>query len=152
MHQSIMAKATANPQCITKKITVVKALSPKQASLLLQKDIINKQQLTTTPFQVKVYAALCRVPKGRVTTYKHLAASIACGSSQAVGQALRRNPYAPRVPCHRVVKSDRSIGGFFGATSGEKIREKIQLLQSEGVTFGESGKVDPTCIYTFCEN
>lgn len=154
-----MAKVTAKPQRITKKVTVSKkALSPNQASLLWRgndDDNIGKHQhqLTlVTPFQVKVYSALCRVPKGRVTTYKHLAASIACGSSRAVGQALRRNPHAPTVPCHRVVQSDRSIGGFFGTTSGENIQKKIQLLKSEGVTFGVNGKVDPTCIYLFTED
>jgi methylated-DNA-[protein]-cysteine S-methyltransferase len=56
-----------------------------------------------TGFQRKVLQALCRVPAGHVTTYKHLAQSIHCCSNQAVGQALRRNPYAPTVPCHRVV-------------------------------------------------
>lgn len=99
-------------------------------------------------FQRSVYTALCQVPPGKVTTYRDLARSINCGSSQAVGQALKRNPFAPKVPCHRVVKNDRSIGGFGGTISGQKIDKKIQLLQSEGVLF-EDSKIHPSCIYNF---
>jgi len=73
------------------------------------------------------------VPKGRVTTYKRLAEALGVKSSQAVGQALKVNPYAPRVPCHRVVASDGTIGGFFGQTEGKEIQRKIKLLASEGV-------------------
>lgn len=43
------------------------------------------------------------------------------------------NPYAPTVPCHRVVKSDGSLGGFMGKTQGKEIQKKISLLRSEGV-------------------
>lgn len=106
-----------------------------------------------SPFQLKVLAALCQVPKGKVTTYKYLSDSVGCGSSQAVGQALKRNPYAPTVPCHRVIQSDLTMGGFGGTRSGTKIDKKIALLESEGVVFcqGSGGdvKVDSTCIYKF---
>jgi O6-methylguanine-DNA--protein-cysteine methyltransferase len=52
---------------------------------------------------------------------------------QAVGQVLKNNPYAPEVPCHRVVRSDGHIGGFMGKTDGGEINRKINLLKSEGV-------------------
>jgi methylated-DNA-[protein]-cysteine S-methyltransferase len=149
MQRSIMVKAAAPHSHSVKMVTAVKKalpLSSKQALLLSSHSDVKQ---TLTPFQVQVYTALCRVPAGRVTTYKHLAVTINCKSSQAVGQALRRNPYAPVIPCHRVVQSNGSIGGFFGSTKGEKIEKKIRLLESEGVRFGEDGKVDPTCIYTF---
>ena len=81
----------------------------------------------------KVYTLLSRVPKGRVTTYKALAQAAGTRSYRAVGQILRHNPYAPKVPCHRVVSSDGSIGGFMGKTSGSAIRKKIALLRAEGV-------------------
>ena len=84
-----------------------------------------------------------------MTTYKYLSNAVGCGSSQAVGQALKNNPYAPTVPCHRVIQSDLSIGGFGGARRGEKIDKKIQLLESEGVIFRENGSVDPCCLYKF---
>jgi methylated-DNA-[protein]-cysteine S-methyltransferase len=103
-----------------------------------------------TAFQRKVYDALCRIPPGRVVTYKSLAESIGCRSCQAVGQALRRNPYAPTVPCHRVVKTDLTLGGFFGHTTGPKLDEKRTLLQREGVRMDEStGKIDRQSVYMF---
>lgn len=84
-------------------------------------------------FADQVYEILKRVPKGRVTTYKLIAEKLGSKAYQAVGQALRRNPHAPEVPCHRVVKSDGSIGGFNGKTKGKEIDRKIALLKSEGV-------------------
>ena len=95
----------------------------------------------TTPFQAKVYAALACIPPGFVTTYGTLAKMLGCGSSQAVGQALRKNPFAPEVPCHRVVKSDGSIGGFFGKTSNEACKRKRGLLEAEGIVFDLSGRI-----------
>ena len=82
-------------------------------------------------FQRKVYLELLNVPCGETITYGELARRIGCKSAQAVGQALRRNPFAPDVPCHRVVASDGSLGGFFGHREGEYIKRKRQLLESE---------------------
>ena len=80
----------------------------------------------TTPFQQKVYDALLLIPKGKVTTYKMLGDFIGCRSSQAIGQALTRNPHAPKVPCHRVIKTDGTIGGYaFG------VEKKKSILLSE---------------------
>jgi methylated-DNA-[protein]-cysteine S-methyltransferase len=78
---------------------------------------------------------------GKVTTYACLARSIDCGSSQAVGQALKRNPFAPQVPCHRVIKSDRSLGGFSGQSEGPEVARKRRLLIAEGVSFDSQGRV-----------
>lgn len=94
-----------------------------------------------SPFQRRVYDALLRVPRGRVTTYGLLARETGCGSAQAVGQALRRNPYAPRVPCHRVIASDLSLGGFCGARAGAELDRKRRLLTQEGVTFTADGRL-----------
>jgi len=60
---------------------------------------------------------------------------------QAIGQVLKKNPYAPVVPCHRVVKSDGTIGGFKGCIVGKEVVEKKNLLKKEGVLISE-GKVD----------
>ena len=86
-------------------------------------------------FNEKIYKLLKKVPKGNVTTYKALAEAAGTRAYRAVGQAMRCNPYAPIVPCHRVVASDGSIGGFQGSTNpnGEEIRKKIKMLKSEGV-------------------
>lgn len=84
-------------------------------------------------FAQRVYDRLCRVPKGKVTTYRELAHVLNSKAYRAVGLALRSNPYAPNVPCHRVVQSDGSIGGFKGTTCGQPVEEKIALLKGEGV-------------------
>lgn len=51
-----------------------------------------------TAFESRVYETICKIPSGKVTTYGLLARELGCGSSQAVGQALKRNPFAPGVP------------------------------------------------------
>ena len=90
-----------------------------------------------TLFEEKVYSAAQKIPKGRVATYKSIAKAVGRrGATRAVGNALNKNPFAPRVPCHRVVKSDGTIGGF---ASGS--REKIKLLKKEGVEI-KNGKID----------
>jgi methylated-DNA-[protein]-cysteine S-methyltransferase len=96
---------------------------------------------TVTPFQQRVYDAILCVPAGRVTTYGLLAHHLGCRSAQAVGQALRRNPFAPGVPCHRVIAADLRIGGFSGARDGPRIRRKLQLLAEEGVPFDDQRRL-----------
>ena len=94
-----------------------------------------------TSFQSKVYQACSRIPKGKVSTYGAIAKQIGCGCAQAVGQALRNNPFAPKVPCHRVIASSLTIGGFSGHTSGPDIARKVALLKKEGVTFDKAGRL-----------
>ena len=84
-----------------------------------------------TPFQKRVYLELLNVPAGEVITYGELARRIGCRSAQAVGQALKRNPFAPVVPCHRVVAAGGSIGGYFGKRDGEQIERKRALIEAE---------------------
>jgi methylated-DNA-[protein]-cysteine S-methyltransferase len=64
-------------------------------------------------------------------------------SPRAVGNAMRGNPFAPRVPCHRILAADRSIGGFGGdwGANGKHVNEKLLLLKAEGVKFDSKGKV-----------
>lgn len=99
-----------------------------------------------TAFQSKVYLALCEVPKGYVTTYGALAKRIGCRSAQAVGGALRNNPFAPEVPCHRVLAADLSIGGFNGQTGGPEIERKKALLLAEGIQFDAEGILNNTSL------
>ncbi|MBI4145638.1 MGMT family protein [Candidatus Woesearchaeota archaeon] len=90
-----------------------------------------------TPFQNNVYR-LCRmIPQGKVSTYLLLAKALQ-SSPRAVGQALRCNPYAPEVPCHRVVASDGYLGGFMGKTAGKELQRKKTLLESEGLEFEDN--------------
>ena len=101
---------------------------------------MNTSNHKTTDFQERVYAWLTKnVPSGKVTTYGVIAKHLDT-SPRAIGQAMRCNPYAPKVPCHRVVSSDGSIGGFFGMTSGEPILRKINLLKKEGISVS-NGKI-----------
>jgi len=90
-----------------------------------------------TPFQKRVYDKLLEVPRGKVTTYRDLAHAIGTRGYRAVGTALNKNPFAPSVPCHRVVNSDGSIGGFASGCA-----DKIAILQEEGVNVAGSKIVD----------
>lgn len=102
-----------------------------------------------TPFQRRVYEVLALIPKGRVMTYLGLARAVGCHSARAVGQALRRNPLAPVVPCHRVIKSDLTIGGYSGAREGEAVGRKLALLAAEGVLFVNGRLADPARVIEF---
>ncbi len=86
--------------------------------------------LKGTKFQVKVWKYLITIPKGQVKTYKQVAIGVnRPKSARAVANACAKNPYAPIVPCHRVIRSDGSLGGF-SAPGGTKTKKK--LLKKEG--------------------
>ncbi len=110
-----------------------------------------------TPFERRVWALLCQIPAGQVTTYAHMAAFLG-SSPRAVGNALRRNPFAPDVPCHRCVATGGGLGGFKGVApvgqtttrrkngvmserEGITLAEKRTLLRKEGVRFDDRGRV-----------
>lgn len=82
-----------------------------------------------------------------MTTYALLGRAIGCRSPRAVGQALRRNPFAPEVPCHRVIASDLTPGGFNGARRGTEISRKLRLLAAEGVKFRDGRLADPSLVW-----
>ncbi len=103
-----------------------------------------------TPLQEKTYSLLKTVPKGRVTTYKALAAALHTKAYRAIGQFMKHNPYAPTVPCHRVVATNGTIGGFRGRTNGTEIKNKIAMLAAEGVTIENNRVVNfPKILYYF---
>jgi methylated-DNA-[protein]-cysteine S-methyltransferase len=95
-----------------------------------------------TEFEMAVYNAVRTIPCGRVSTYGKIAALVGRGTARSVGSALARNPYAPEVPCHRVVRSNGSLGGFNGATAGPELDRKRAMLVAESVPFAENGHVD----------
>jgi methylated-DNA-[protein]-cysteine S-methyltransferase len=106
--------------------------------------------MTTTEFSEKIYALLRTVPKGKVTTYKELANALNTAAYRAVGQVMKNNPYAPSVPCHRVVSSSGEIGGFSGVTTGPDIVRKKKMLESEGIRFIDDKIIDfEKVIYRF---
>lgn len=80
-------------------------------------------------FNQKVWAMTARIPRGRLSTYGEIAKALGSkGSSRAVGAALNKNPYAPGVPCHRVVGSTGALTGFAGG-----LDKKRELLRREGI-------------------
>ena len=87
-------------------------------------------------FNEKVWALTARIPAGQVRTYADIARELGTKGYRAVGNALNRNPYAPAVPCHRVVGSNGSLTGFAGG-----IDMKRKLLSGEGVPVGKNGRV-----------
>ncbi len=95
----------------------------------------------TTAFQQRVYDAVCQIPVGHVSTYGAVAKAIGCGSSRAIGQALRRNTCGDEVPAHRVIAGDLTLGGFFGEDGNLVLQCKKRLLQREGVTFDGNDRV-----------
>lgn len=84
-----------------------------------------------TKFQEKVWESLKKIPKGKVTSYKEVAKFLGKPNAyRAVGTAVGKNPYAPKIPCHRVVKGNREIGNYSGKNG---VKGKIKILKSEGV-------------------
>lgn len=96
-----------------------------------------KTNSTISSFAEQVYSLCKKIPKGKVTTYKSIGDALGIRSYRAIGQALRRSPGMPAVPCHRVIASDSSLGGFKGKLTGKEILEKRKLLEKEGVEVKE---------------
>ena len=88
-------------------------------------------KLLGTQFQLKVWNYLKKIPKGTVKTYLEVAKGIGKPKAyRAVANAVAKNPYPIKIPCHRVIRSDGSIGGYSGKGG---IIEKRRLLRSEKV-------------------
>ena len=88
-------------------------------------------KLVGTAFQLKVWTYLRKIPRGSVKTYSQVAKGIGKPLAvRAVANAIGKNPYAPKIPCHRVVKSDGSLGGYSGKGG---IKTKRFLLKKEGI-------------------
>ena len=84
-----------------------------------------------TKFQLKVWKYLKTIKKGKVKTYKQVAIGIkSFKSARAVANACAKNPYAPKIPCHRVIRSDAKLGGYSGRGG---LKQKLKLLRSEKV-------------------
>ena len=84
-----------------------------------------------TKFQLKVWNYLKTIPKGTVKTYKQVAIAInKPKSARAVANACAKNPYAPNIPCHRVIRSDGGLGGYSGRGG---VDQKLKSLRSEKV-------------------
>ena len=96
-----------------------------------------------TDFAMRVYAYTLQIPRGKISTYKLIATAAGNpDASRAVGTALSTNPYAPTVPCHRVISTSGAIGGFFGTkeAGSANVKKKEVMLSDEGVVF-KNGKL-----------
>lgn len=135
--------------------------------------IISKPRRPPTAFEQRLYAACKAIPRGKVATYGQLA-TLLNSAPRAVGQALRRNPFAPLVPCHRVITSSLELGGFDGSwvravgttclavgcasygvcnqgPDNPNGCKKLNLLQEEGVRFVNGKLANKTMLATLQE-
>ncbi|PVU95547.1 hypothetical protein BB561_001744 [Smittium simulii] len=102
--------------------------------------INDKTKKPLSAHDYKVYDLCAQIPPGYFSTYKAISDSIG-SCSQAVGNALRRNPFAPLpIPCHRIIKSDYFVGGYDGNIEN-KLFWKKNRLQAEGLSFDGSGYI-----------
>ena len=88
-------------------------------------------KLNGTKFQLKVWSYLRKIPRGSLKTYSQVAKAIGKPRAvRAVANAIGKNPYAPKIPCHRVIRSDGSLGGYSGKGG---VKTKRFLLKKEGI-------------------
>ncbi len=88
-------------------------------------------KLIGSEFQIKVWSYLRKIPRGSVKTYSQVAKDIGKPLAvRAVANAIGKNPYAPKIPCHRVIRSDGSLGGYSGKGG---VKTKRFLLKKEGI-------------------
>jgi len=90
------------------------------------------------PFQLKVIKAEWSIPFGRVASYSWVAKQVGSVAYRAVGNALARNPFPIIIPCHRAIRTDRTLGGFQGG-----LGMKRRILEMEGVQFDSHERVQP---------
>ena len=83
-----------------------------------------------TDFQILVWKEILKIPFGETRTYKEIAQAIGKPNrSRAVANACGKNPYAPDIPCHRVIRSDGKLGGYSGV-GGLKMKEKLLKIEN----------------------
>lgn len=119
--------------------------NPGSEAMSAQLQRIKDSHLTS--FRKQTLSLLCHIPRGRYSTYQamsdHISATSHKTCARAVGNAMRNNPFAPEVPCHRILAADGSLGGFCGhwGEEGKFASKKHELLNEEGVRFDTKGKV-----------
>ena len=88
-------------------------------------------KLKGTEFQLKVWRFIRKIPKGSVKTYAQVAKGIGKPLAvRAVANAIGKNPYPPKIPCHRIIRSDGTLGGYSGKGG---VKKKKSLLKNEGI-------------------
>ncbi|KAJ5864832.1 Winged helix-turn-helix transcription repressor DNA-binding [Penicillium soppii] len=152
------ASTSPTPEKALKPLTINEGEDKSLQPTIQIKKYLHRISLhpTLTPYRRRVYRTLLSVPPGRWTTYSAMAAYLG-SSARAVGNAMRSNPFAPEVPCHRVLAADGSLGGYKGEwkvdghkAGGGFCEEKMLRLEEEGVTFLD-GKVRGICFKEFVD-
>jgi methylated-DNA-[protein]-cysteine S-methyltransferase len=111
----------------------------------LESAIRRGQVIDGMTFNQRAWALCARVPKGKVTTYAEIARGLGSPrASRAVGNAMNKNPYAPGVPCHRVVGSNGALTGYAGG-----LPKKAEMLEKEGVDVRSGRRVATSDVYRF---
>jgi O-6-methylguanine DNA methyltransferase len=115
---------------------------PKRPSASTSDTLTRISSSGLSHYRKRLYTILLSVPHGRYTTYAAMSDYLH-SSARAVGNGMRNNPFAPNVPCHRVLAADGSIGGFGGSwgKEGMHAKKKLEMLRKEGVRFDSKGKV-----------
>lgn len=117
---------------------VLTQLAPaRQDAAAVERAIYAGRLLKGMTFNQRVWAVCSRIPRGKVATYADLARALGSTGYRAVGNAMNKNPFAPRVPCHRVVGSDGRLTGYAGG-----LDKKRSMLREEGVTLVDEQRVD----------
>jgi methylated-DNA-[protein]-cysteine S-methyltransferase len=135
------------PGPVPSSCTLVDDLAGRIAAFLEGADVrfaLEHVQLDLCPpFQQKVLLAEYGIPRGRVSTYRRIAAHLGVpGGARAVGNALATNPFPIVIPCHRAIRSDGTLGGYQGG-----LAMKRALLTQEGIEIDERGKVLSSNLY-----
>lgn len=116
--KQVFTYTTLNPNLVEQALNAVEDLSYNLKTIL-----------NGTKFQIKVWEALKEIPRGTTATYKEIAIKIGHPKAhRAVANAVGNNPLGIIVPCHRVVRSDGTLGGF---RWGQEIKKK--LLEREAI-------------------
>ncbi len=131
---------SAPPAPVTQAIDKLVAMLSGAPVIPADLSDIELDMSATPPFHQRVYAVARRMVPGETMTYGEMARLLGePGAARAVGQALGHNPFAPIVPCHRILAADGRAGGF-SADGG--VRTKLHLLEIEHAQFGAPGLFD----------
>ncbi|MDP1552135.1 MAG: MGMT family protein [Methanobacteriaceae archaeon] len=113
----------------------------KGEDIVFSLDMLNLNNCSL--FQKSVLQALNNIPKGKVSSYHLLAKYLGNEKgARAVGNVLSSNPFPIIIPCHRVIRSDGTLGGFQGGLDMKKA-----LLENEGINFDNKGKLIFDCFH-----
>lgn len=140
-------ESKADTNGIKSESTTTKSGKDESSDIDMTVQIKRIEDSDITEFRKHMLKLLCEIPRGRYSTYKAMSDHVTKTShktcARAVGNAMRNNPFAPEVPCHRVLANDGSLGGFkgFWGESGKFASSKHELLYEEGVRFDSRGKV-----------